>query len=147
MEKFNFPFKKVMVVDDNHIDRYLAEMVITTTSFAEETILKDSVRSALAYLEGLSNNPENLPQVIFLDIRMPELTGFDFLDMYNKLPAVVQKKCIIMMLTSSLDSADMQRASENRFVNKYLNKPLTRSKLFELEAEMVNFTGEDNKAA
>jgi len=147
MDKLNFPFKKVMVIDDNYIDRYIAEMAIKTTSFAEQIILKDSVRGALAYLESLVNNPEALPEVIFLDIRMPEFTGFDFLDMYNGLPEVVQKKCIIMMLTSSLDSADMQRATENRFVNRYLNKPLTRNKLFELEAEKNHFLKEDYKAA
>ncbi|HYV93589.1 MAG TPA: response regulator [Chitinophagales bacterium] len=128
------PFKKVMVIDDNHIDRYLAEIIIKRASFAEETVMQDSARSALEYLASHAMSPADLPQLIFLDIRMPELDGFAFLELYEKLPEAVQQRCIIMMLTSSLDPEDHDRALNSKFVSQFLNKPLNRVKLESLLA-------------
>ncbi|HTJ12303.1 MAG TPA: response regulator [Dinghuibacter sp.] len=67
--------------------------------------------------------------LIFLDINMPGMSGFDFLDEYRHLPENIRKKCIIMMLTTSMDSEDKKRAEGNQFVAKFLNKPLDREKL------------------
>src|SRR5215212_7007965 len=103
-ENGKFIYGKVMVIDDSHIDRYVASYNIKRHFFAEEIILKDSAKSALEYLKMSIDTPENLPQFIFLDIRMPEMDGFQFLEEYEKLPETVKKKCIIMMLSSSLDS-------------------------------------------
>jgi len=122
-------YKKVMVIDDNAIDRYVAEHVIKSQCFAEEVITKESARAGLEYLEALSGTAEELPQLIFLDIRMPEVDGFGFLELYDKLPEVVKKNCIIMMLSTSLNPEDHERAAENPFVNRFLNKPLNKEKL------------------
>src|ERR1051326_7662990 len=102
----NYQFKKVMVIDDNHIDRYIAQMNIQVAAFAEEIVLKESARKGYEYLESLASRPDELPQIIFLDIKMPEIDGFGFLEMYNGLPEMIQKNCIIMMLTSSLSQED-----------------------------------------
>lgn len=133
--KTKAPFDKVMVIDDSLIDRYLAETVIQMASFAEETVVKESARSALEYLASCANNPEDLPQLIFLDIKMPEIDGFAFLEMYEKLPEVVRQRCVIMMLTSSLDTEDQERALNNKYVSRFLNKPLSRVKLEALIAD------------
>jgi CheY-like chemotaxis protein len=122
-------YKKVMVIDDNQIDLYIAEMVMATTGFAEKVISVSSAKEALAYLKPLYENPEELPDLIFLDINMPEMSGFDFLNEYQHLAENIRKKCIIMMLTTSLDEDDRIQAERNQFVRKFLNKPLDKDKL------------------
>ena len=132
MNQVNVPpsrYQTVMVVDDNEIDRYIAEGVIIKNRFSEKVIVAESAADALSFIEAHADKPGELPQVIFLDINMPEMYGFDFLDRYEKLPGQVKKNCIIMMLTTSLDSSDKKAASENKYVSMFLNKPLNKEKL------------------
>jgi CheY-like chemotaxis protein len=127
-----YQYKNVMVIDDNQIDLYIAEMVMATTRFAEKVLCMGSAKEALAYLKPLYEKPEELPSLIFLDINMPEMTGFDFLNEYQHLPENIRKRCIIMMLTTSLDENDRKQAESNQFVKRFLNKPLDRDKIAQL---------------
>lgn len=137
MENTDKPLlKRVLVVDDSKMDLMIAQVSMKKYAFADQVELKISVRSALDYLLSLQETPELLPQLIFLDINMPELSGFDFLDEYAKLPVVIQKNCIIMMLSTSLAKEDHERANSNKFVCKFLNKPLDRSKLDYVKQEL-----------
>ena len=128
-----FPYKKVMVIDDSNIDRRIAKLNIERFEFAEETISKGSARSALQYLEASANLSGKLPGLILLDIRMPEIDGFKFLDEYGKLPESIRDHCTIMMLTSSLNPDDMERAKKSTFVKGFVNKPINSEKLKELK--------------
>ena len=128
-------YHRVMVVDDNSTDRYIAELSIKKFGFANEVIVNDSAVSALDYLT-LEANSDNLPELIFLDINMPEMSGFEFLDAYDNLPAVVRNNCTVIMLSSSLDSTDVLRASQNKYVVKFVNKPLVKNVLQQLLTEL-----------
>jgi CheY-like chemotaxis protein len=131
-------YRKVMVIDDSQIDRYVASYNIKRYAFAEEIIELESAKAALEYIKASLEQPENLPELIFLDIRMPEMDGFQFLEEYEKLPSMVQTKCIIMMLSSSLDYADHVKALQNKFVNRFLNKPLDKERLGMLTSVMLH---------
>jgi CheY-like chemotaxis protein len=137
ISKTEFRYKKVMVIDDTQVDRYIAERNIKHYGFAEEVISMDSAHSALKYLSGIANE-EDLPQYIFLDIRMPEVDGFGFLEKYAALPPPVKQNCIVMMLSTSLNPGDHERAKNNIYVKRFINKPLTKDKLETISVEGVN---------
>jgi CheY-like chemotaxis protein len=124
-----YKYKKVMVIDDSEADLFIAEMVMESTKFAEKVICISSGKEALAFLNPLFSDPEELPHLIFLDINMPGMTGFEFLKEYQHLSEDIRKKCVIMMLTTSLNEDDRLKAEENELVSKFLNKPLDREKL------------------
>jgi CheY-like chemotaxis protein len=122
-------YKKVMIIDDTEVDRYVAERVIQKSGFSEEIISMESVQEALDYLMANAENRDRLPEIIFLDIRMPVLDGFDFLDKFNNLPDSIKKRIIIVMLTSSLNQDDHSRATNSPYVHQFINKPLNKEEL------------------
>lgn len=124
-----YKYKMVMIIDDNEIDRYVGESVIRIHNFAEAVINVEAAKDALEYLIAHQDQPELLPQLIFLDINMPEMNGFEFLDEYEHLPDSIKTNCIVMMLTTSLHEEDKQKADTCKYVYRFLNKPLNPEKL------------------
>jgi CheY-like chemotaxis protein len=114
----------VMLIDDSDIDNYVNEKVLRNNKIGEIIVTKKSAEEALEYLGELKNSPEEFPDIIFLDIRMPVMDGFGFLERFDLLPENVKKKCKIFMLSSSNDPADVERANKNPYVIKYFTKPL-----------------------
>ncbi|WP_256006023.1 MULTISPECIES: response regulator [Pedobacter] len=125
-------YKKVLIVDDAQIDRYLAQKVMKKYDFASDVISVESAMDALSYIDAYKNDPGALPELIFLDINMPEMNGFDFLDAYKEFPDSIKRKCIIVMLSSSLHPEDKQRALDSPYVYRFLSKPINPDKLQEL---------------
>jgi CheY-like chemotaxis protein len=124
-----YKYKSVLLVDDSEIDNFVNKKLISKTQFAKETFEKLTARSALEFLQKESANHENLPDIIFLDIMMPIMDGFAFLNEFDKLPESVRKKCKIVMLSSSESFKDLNRANSNKYVKKFLNKPLNEKAL------------------
>lgn len=134
MENSAACYKKVMIIDDTYVDRYIAERNLVKYGFAEEIILKECATDALEYLRSIGENESMIPELIFLDIRMPEIDGFGFLREYEKLPSFIKSHCIIMMLSTSLNPEDHNRAISSPYVKQFINKPLDRSKIEELRS-------------
>ncbi|MNL11032.1 transcriptional regulator NarL [compost metagenome] len=130
-------FKKILVIDDNPTDRYIAKRMAEKYHFAEEIILQESALEALEYIKSLESTPELLPQFIFLDINMPGMNGYEFLEEYGKLSETIKTNCIILMITTSIHPDDFKRAENNPSVFRFLNKPLDREKFRLIEDEFL----------
>ena len=126
-----------MLVDDNEIDNFIDEKLIKAFDFAENVYIHTSAKSALESLRNLSLTqnklPEELiPQFLFLDINMPFLDGFNFLDEFGKLDEQITSKIKIVMLTSSVNPEDIEKSKKYPRVFKFIHKPLTEKILSQL---------------
>lgn len=121
----HYKYKKTLLIDDNFIDNMINQKILNASDFAEEVVVKQSCESAIDYLQSLVNNNEALPEVIFLDIRMPIKTGFDFLVEFQDVQSSDKETVKIVMLSSSLDPSDHKKVIEFKNVTEFLGKPLT----------------------
>lgn len=124
--------KTVLLIDDNEVDLKINSKIIEISKLFEEIILCQSAEAGLTYIHQNLGNEGQLPDFILLDIQMPEMDGFDFLERYKKLPLQFTDKCLVAILSSTLDFGDIQRAQANPFVIKLLKKPLFPKELKDL---------------
>ncbi len=121
-------YRKVLLIDDNEIDNFINERMITSSHFATAVEVHNSADKALESLRNLSENSE-IPEIIFLDLNMPVKDGFAFLKEYELLPDFIRNTSRIVVLSSSISPEDISRASTNPHVFKYVNKPLSEKYL------------------
>jgi CheY-like chemotaxis protein len=117
--------KHVLLIDDNEIDSYIAQHIIAKNKMPEKISVMSSAIEALEFLAILKKNGEEFPDYIFLDIRMPEMNGFGFLEEFNKISKVFIAHCSVIMLTSSSHERDRQHSFQYPFVKKFITKPLS----------------------
>jgi CheY-like chemotaxis protein len=127
-------FPTVLLIDDEEIANYLHKVLLNKAGFAENIIIKQSVKRAIDYLMNETLYPKDIPQVIFLDIRMPLHDGFHFLDAFGTLPDKIRNTSKVIMLSSSLDQGDHERAAAYDYVIRFLQKPLTNEAIEELKS-------------
>lgn len=115
-----------MLVDDDDDDNFFHEREITLNKIASKIIVKDSANKALDYIKS---KKDPVCDLIFLDINMPGMNGWEFLEAYNNLDKQLQSKAIIIMLSTSENPADLAKAKSWDFVADYITKPLTKKLL------------------
>lgn len=121
----------VLIIEDNPIDVFINTRVVEQSGLSKEVMAIQSAREALEFLTQRASNSE-LPNLIFLDIRMPDIDGFEFLQEFSELPQRVLELCKIVMLSSTIDPLELEMARNSPFVLAFIPKPLTRDKVLEL---------------
>ena len=127
----------VLLIDDNDSDNFLHKKVIEKSGFADHIEVAINGKEALDFLtdtgkhakQGHANTP---PELIFLDINMPVMDGWEFLDEYQKLDDFQKGKIVIVMLTTSLNPADKVKAEQQINSGCFQYKPLTIAMLTEI---------------
>ena len=133
MKKQEYKYLTVLLIDDNELDNFINQKVIEGSSFSERIYTTTSGLSALEFLKNLyvdkSKLEEMRPQVIFVDINMPLMDGFQFIEQFFKLPKELTSKSKLVILTSSFNPADKLTAHKIDPNITFLNKPLTGESL------------------
>lgn len=120
-------YNRVAIIDDDPINNLICEKVIQRLAFAQEVL---SFSSAVDALNWLKEEPQTQwPELIFLDINLPYMDGWEFL---SHLPQTAGHPFQIYILSSSVSEDDQSKASEHERVNGFLIKPLTLEKLKQL---------------
>lgn len=119
----------ILLIDDNETSNFLNERLLKRMDLTDHIQVVTNGKQALDYLEKLSREPDGYikPELILLDINMPVLDGFEFLELFQQLDARFRKGIRIAMLSTSNHPQDTGKAGEyNAF---YLTKPLTIEKM------------------
>ncbi|MEL7063995.1 MAG: response regulator [Bacteroidota bacterium] len=121
--------KCILLVDDNQADNYLHQMVIEKMGIAQDIRTVHTGEEALEYLQQHDKTRYPEPNLIFLDINMPGINGWEFLEEYKKLNFEFHEHVLVVMLSTSPNPEDREKAQQNRYITDFLNKPLTSSRL------------------
>lgn len=128
-----YRYANVMLIDDNELDNFINEKTLEANHFAEKIYVNTSAHSALEFLNNLvtmgDDHAEAFPQVIFIDINMPMMDGFQFIENFKKGNEVKLRQPKLVILTSSVYHEDRQKAQSISEDILFLNKPLTKEML------------------
>jgi CheY-like chemotaxis protein len=123
--------EKTVLIDDSDIDLFIQRRFLEVYEFSTELVLYKSAIEALQALHKIDG--ESAPDVIFLDLNMPEMDGFAFLNSFNELSQKIRSKTKIVVLTSSNSGQDRNQAFENKNVIQFITKPLKQSDIEDLK--------------
>ncbi|SDM51785.1 response regulator [Kriegella aquimaris] len=123
----------ILLVDDDPATNFVHRFVIKKTKLTEKVTVVENGKEALDYLQSNDNEPK--PNIIFLDINMPIMNGWQFLEEYERLNANTQGDIVLIMLTTSLNPDDLSKANTFTTINGYRNKPLTTKMIEEIVEE------------
>ena len=127
-------YNSILVIDDSKYDRFIASEILEDNIEVLNVVSIESAQKALEYLKSLEGNPQGLPEVILLDIKMPIMDGFDFLQKFDEFSEIIKTGCKIFMLSSSIDPNDLQRAQKSKYVVDFLEKPLSEENIFRINS-------------
>jgi CheY-like chemotaxis protein len=124
-------YDSVLLIDDNVLDNFINEKMVEINSFAKKVYISTSGTSALEFINNLAilekSGDELYPSIIFIDLNMPNMDGFAFIENFKKINIKNIKKPKIVILTSSVNIEDKIRAEGIESGVTFVNKPLTKA--------------------
>jgi CheY-like chemotaxis protein len=120
---------KLVLIDDNPIDHYIVRTMLYNNEACKQATYTFDGNMVLEFMEENRYAAELLPDVIFLDLTMPDFSGWEFLDKFEKLKHSLNKQVELYVMTSSVRESDKERSSKYGCVNSFISKPLTKQVL------------------
>jgi CheY-like chemotaxis protein len=118
------------IIDDDPIFIYGTKRIMKEIEFCENIIVFNNGQEALDGIMEISQSASEIPQVIFLDLNMPIMNGWEFLDEFIKIPNSNLEKTIVYIISSSVDPRDLEKVKDyKQRVNNYILKPITPNDL------------------
>ncbi|PIB36906.1 hypothetical protein BFP72_16590 [Reichenbachiella sp. 5M10] len=128
----NAPIDCILLIDDNPDDNFFHERVIRKGNYAKSVVAIQSGQKALDYLISRDAHPDKHPQLILLDINMPGMNGWEFIEEYKKLDLKFQSQIMVIMLTTSTNPDDQTKAESLDLLSEFKTKPLTTDMMDEI---------------
>jgi len=116
---------RVFIIDDDPIHQRIAQIMIEKHKLFDECFTYAEAENALLFLKENVKNTNTLPEVILLDLNMPVVDGWDFLEAFEKFQQNLSKSIRIFIVTSSVDEKDRLRSQTFPFVMGFISKPLS----------------------
>lgn len=126
------PVKNIFLIDDDKLFIFLIRKTIGLTGIPTNITDFADGRTALNHLKQIAGSPNELPDVIFLDLRMPIMDGWEFLQEYLEIAPALQKKNKLYVFSSSISPHDIERAKNIGIVNDFIIKPILKEKFIEI---------------
>ena len=137
-------YRIVMLVDDSDIDNFINTKMLESCNFAEKIYVHTSGRSGIEFLRNLDKTPnalkEILPEIIFLDINMPLMDGFQFAAEFDKLGKEITDHCKLFILSSSTNPRDIASSKQSPSIVLYVTKPLSTETLESIDIKTERIT-------
>jgi CheY-like chemotaxis protein len=135
MKTINQKLENVLLVDDDEGTNFLNERIIRLSGYVNNIVKAHNGIQALEYLKLKINSKHPQPEFILLDINMPAMNGWEFMEAYSQLDEAQKAQIIIVMLSTSLNPDDEKRAREIKEINDFRSKPLTMKMFTDLVEE------------
>ncbi|PRY11214.1 response regulator receiver domain-containing protein [Pontibacter ummariensis] len=120
-----YSFRRVVLIDDDSVNNFVCESMIKSENFAAEVVSFEWAEDALNYLKTSATLPDQFPDLIFLDINMPSMDGWRFIEEFSAMPEKITKDCNLFMLSSAVDRRDVIMAKGHHKVKDFFSKPLS----------------------
>ncbi|MBU2929781.1 response regulator [Winogradskyella psychrotolerans] len=130
-DKFN-----ICIIDDDDIYQFTITKILQSLKLNKKIIAFSDGEEALDFMIANLYNDDELPDVIFLDINMPIMDGFQFMEEYVKLKPKWNKKITIYMVSSSVDPVDIEKANQISDISDYIIKPIKPNELRSIMANL-----------
>ena len=124
--------KSLFLIDDDPIFVYLTRRIIVSIDRQCKINEFTDGELAIRYLEEICDKPELLPDIIFMDISMPVMDGWEFLSEYSRLRPKIKKDIALFIVSSSISPQEVERSKSYSAVSDFLIKPLERGKIVEI---------------